>query len=188
MRLKRAALDQATLTQNGRLLCQNIINSEMFQQAEHIAVYLPVLGEIDPTPLLKTAWARNKKTYLPVLMPDDNKTPLRFAPYHQHSQLKLNRFRIPEPNINKEDPFPIKNLHLVIAPLLAFDSKGTRLGMGGGYYDRTFAFLSDHRTAHPLKFLGAAHSLQQVNTLQRHSWDIPLDAIATENGLRFFTV
>ena len=69
---------------------------------------------------------------------------------------------------------------LLLVPLLAYDDEGYRLGYGGGYYDRTLAFLSGARA------IGIAYSGQRVETLPREPHDHPLDAILTEQGLKEF--
>jgi 5-formyltetrahydrofolate cyclo-ligase len=70
---------------------------------------------------------------------------------------------------------------LVLMPLLGFDSAGTRLGYGGGYYDRTLAILPKK----PM-LVGLAFAAQELDQIPRALHDVPLDAIITENGVRFF--
>lgn len=70
-------------------------------------------------------------------------------------------------------------------PLVAFDAKGRRLGMGGGFYDRAFAFKNKYKRLGPM-LIGLAHSIQEVESLDVEHWDIPLDAIVTEK--KVFTI
>lgn len=78
-------------------------------------------------------------------------------------------------------------LDLIILPLVAFDLSGNRLGMGGGFYDRTLSFK--HQRCHwkGPKLIGIAHELQRVDLLPVNDWDIPLDAVITEQKLYQFT-
>lgn len=68
----------------------------------------------------------------------------------------------------------------VLLPLLGFDRAGTRLGSGAGYYDRAFAFRRAGDRAPRL--IGIAFAAQEFDTLPREPWDVPLDAVVTEQG------
>ena len=137
---------------------------------------------MDPAPLLGRAWDMGKQIYLPVLVghPHDR---LLFAPYHAGASMKPNRFGIPEPEVPREALLSPHLLDLALTPLVAFDASGTRLGMGGGFYDRTFAFLRHPSHLPKPRLLGLAYELQKVDALPRQSWDVPVDAVATEAAL-----
>ena len=79
-----------------------------------------------------------------------------------------------------------RNLDIILTPLVAFDSAGNRIGMGGGYYDRTFAFLKRRTTWRKPKLIGIAFGLQEVDAVPVDTWDVPLDGILTEKGLVLF--
>lgn len=162
-------------------LAKRIAALPVFTTSQHIAAYIAIDGEMDPSPLLTQATALNKHVYLPVLTADTQR-PMVFAPYETDTKLKPNRFKILEPDVSPAQWRNGEHLDLVLAPLVAFDARGNRLGMGGGFYDRTFAFRRD--TASPWPYLlGLAYELQKVDTLERQPWDIPLDGIATEYAL-----
>ncbi|WMJ70374.1 5-formyltetrahydrofolate cyclo-ligase [Stenotrophomonas sp. 24(2023)] len=108
---------------------------------------------------------------------------LRFAPWRPGQALTANRYGIPEPDLAIEDTFSAEQMALVVTPLVGFDTQCRRLGMGGGWYDRSFAFR--HQRAAPPWLVGAAFSLQQVDALPVASWDVPVDAICTEQGTLF---
>ena len=117
---------------------------------------------------------------------------MAFAPYNKNTRLRKNSFGILEPVYQKKHLKSARQLDLVLAPLVAFDPMGHRMGMGGGYYDRALNHLRRQgqnsrsiRKHHPL-FVGIAHEIQQVDVLQAQPWDIPLHAIVTEKGLRYF--
>ncbi len=112
---------------------------------------------------------------LPVLHPDNR---LRFAPWRPGDALTTNRFGIPEPDVDPDAALQPDVLALVVMPLVGFDAGGRRLGMGGGWYDRSFAF---RRSATPPPWLvGVGFSTQQVEHLDAASWDVLPDAICTE--------
>lgn len=114
---------------------------------------------------------------LPVLG-DDNL--LRFAPWRTGDALVSNRFGIPEPDVPADALFEAHQLSLVVAPLVGFDARGNRLGMGGGWYDRSFAFRRVHPA--PPFFVGAAFASQQVPALDPQAWDVVLDAVCTDTS------
>jgi 5-formyltetrahydrofolate cyclo-ligase len=107
---------------------------------------------------------------------------LRFAPWQAGDEVQPNRYGIPEPVAPAEllEPF---QLDLVFVPLLGFDRRGNRLGHGGGYYDRSFAFLNEQvRPTEPL-LVGIAYAFQELPEVEEEDWDVPLDFIATEREL-----
>lgn len=123
---------------------------------------------------------------LPV-MPDtgDPEEGLSFAPWRPGEPLVTNRFGIPEPDVKPSARLPAEAMDLVVLPLVGFDVEGNRLGMGGGWYDRTFAF---RRTcAAPPWLVGAAFSIQQTCAFEPQAWDVPLDAICTERSIHLPT-
>jgi 5-formyltetrahydrofolate cyclo-ligase len=157
-----------------------------FADAPRIAGYWACDGELDPMPALEQVWAANRQVYLPVLAEGSL---LYFAPYRPGAPLRRNRFKIPEPEVATTEWLRPSQLDLVLAPLVAFDSTGTRLGMGGGFYDRSFAFLREKKPDQYQRpcLLGLAYEFQKVATLVRQSWDIPLDAVMTEAALYDFS-
>jgi len=66
-------------------------------------------------------------------------------------------------------------------PLLGFDKRGTRLGYGGGYYDRTLGTLSKRP-----RLVGIAFAIQELPEIPREAHDVPLDMIVTEDGVHSF--
>jgi 5-formyltetrahydrofolate cyclo-ligase len=149
-----------------------------FQRARRIAAYWPTDGEIDPLPALARAHAMGKTCYLPVLCPL-RAGRLYFAPWRPGAPLMRNRFGIPEPASLRRVWLAPRMLDLVLLPLVGFDDTGSRLGMGGGYYDRSFAFVQSSGWRRP-RLVGVAFELQHVSRLPRQPWDVPLDAVQTE--------
>jgi 5-formyltetrahydrofolate cyclo-ligase len=155
-----------------------ICHSHYFKNAQHIALYLAHDGEIDPHYVLTQAVAAGKNCYLPVLTPEGK---LWFSLYQPGDALHLNHLGIHEPKQNSRKP--AEQLDLVLMPLVGFDRQGGRLGMGGGYYDKTFAFIKQTGSGNKPKLLGLAHTNQEVEKLELASWDIPLSAVATDKEL-----
>jgi len=179
-RAQRQALSADTQHQHSKALYQNIIQQKSYRNSQHLACYLANDGEIDPALLIEHAWFTGKKVYLPILSP--LKKALYFAPYQEGSKLRLNRFNIPEPICRPSDWIKASQLDLLLLPLVAFDECGNRIGMGGGFYDRTLAYLQHRRFWRKPMLVGLAHEIQKVTQLKSQSWDIPLDYVATEKS------
>jgi len=166
------------------LACQ-LSHQPLFREARHVAFYLPNDGEIDPRRLIELAVAADKTVYLPVL--DGIEAPaMHFAPWRPGEPLQENRFGIPEPQHPAAVCAPLEILDVVCLPLVAFDRSGNRLGMGGGFYDRTFAALKTGARQKPL-LVGLAHHFQQLDNLPTDPWDVPLHAVATDRDVIFMS-
>ena len=183
MRHRRRSLTAVERLTHARHLARRLAGNPVFQHSHRIAAYLPNDGEIDMRPLIRRAWTAGKRVYLPTL----NRRRLWFLPYEVGTPLVKNRFNIPEPALSPKRRWPLTTLDLVLAPLVAFDDRGNRLGMGGGFYDRTFAYLASRSHWRRPLIIGVAYDFQRVERLPTHPWDVPLHGVATEHGLRWFS-
>lgn len=147
-------------------------------RSRRLALYLPVSGELDCTPVISTAWRRGREVFLPVLAG----TELRFAPFAPDSQLHDNRFGIPEPACSADEWRSAREMDVIFAPLVGFDASGYRLGMGGGYYDRTLAFLALRANFRRPHFIGLAYAFQQISAVPHQKHDVQLEAVVTDAG------
>lgn len=137
-----------------------------------VAGYCPVGGEIDPLAAMQGLVARGFRLALPVIEDDD--APLAFRQWEANAALRVGRRGILIPM----DAAPPARPALILAPMLAFDAEGYRLGWGGGYYDRTIAAL---RTGgDPVVVVGVAYEGQRLAATPRDRHDEPLDWIVTE--------
>ena len=176
LRQRRRALSLFQQNRAAERLAVQILRRPEFVSANTIAVYVAADGEIDSVPLIAAAWRSGKRVYLPVLRAGNR---LRFAEYKPGAGLRRNRLGIPEPAIKHfRDP---TRLDLVLMPLVAFDRRGGRLGMGGGFYDRTFAFLLAAAKRRPA-LVGLAHAFQETEALPVEAWDVPMTAVVTDRG------
>ena len=139
------------------------------RNAQHIALYVSFDGEISTDKLIKTLWAQDKHVYLPVLHPF-NPNHLLFLRYLPDTPMLKNKFGIWEPKLNVQNVLPLDELDILFTPLVAFDKQGNRLGMGGGFYDRT---LQNWQNSSFIP-VGLAHQCQQVEQLPTEAWDVPL--------------
>ncbi|WP_148864291.1 5-formyltetrahydrofolate cyclo-ligase [Marinobacter fonticola] len=177
LRQRRRALSAAAQRVAARALTRQLILHFGHSRARHIGLYLPNDGEIDPRAFIEEARRRNLSVYLPVLHPVLGNQ-LWFYRFDANTELRPNRFGIPEPTDRRAPRRPPWALDAVLMPLVGFDREGGRLGMGGGFYDRTFAFkrLAPQR---PPALIGLAHEVQQVERLPIASWDVPMDGVIT---------
>lgn len=155
-----------------------LLQQPIIAKSQHIALYLPHNGEISPLSFAKKAWTKGKKLYLPVINPSNSQpTVMLFKEWNTKSTLVKNHFGIDEPETTQN--ISPNQLDLVLMPLVAFDKEGNRLGMGGGFYDKTFAFKKNKSQSKPL-LLGLAHAFQEVDALATNSWDVAMDGVATD--------
>jgi 5-formyltetrahydrofolate cyclo-ligase len=185
LRQARRALSPRIQVTHSLALAERLRCSPMFLHARRIGAYLAADGEIDPLPLLDVAFSMGKRCYLPVLHPFAGPS-LWFCEWRDGDPLVTNRYAIPEPDPKTRPPHPAWWIDLLLVPLVGFDARGNRLGMGGGFYDRTLAYLKHRAHWRRPRVLGLAHELQRVDLLPTNAWDIPLDGVVTERCLALF--
>ena len=181
LRAERGAISEAQAAEAARLCSGNLASHRIFESAQRIAGYMAVDRELDPMPLLRAACAAGKSVYLPCIK---TKHEMEFVPWHPGAMLRDNRFGIPEPVYDSRVAVDPRELDLVLVPLLGFDGNGNRLGFGGGFYDRAFAFRQTRRA--PPLLCGYAYSGQRRAVIDSAEWDVSLDAVATQEGVEFF--
>jgi len=181
LRHVRRQLTPAQQRLAARRLYRQLTHHPQFRRARHIALYLPNDGEIDPRLLLQAAQRRGKATYLPVLNPWP-RTRMVFQRIKPGERLRRNRFGIFEPVIRTARQRRVWALDLLLMPLVGFDGNGGRLGMGGGFYDRSLAYRAMRKKSHKPTLLGLAHECQRVDRLPLESWDVALQATVTDQG------
>lgn len=175
-----------TLQQQAALqITRHVAQLPQFNTSQTLAGYIAYQGEVDVAAIFKLGWQQHKKCYLPVIH-TESAPALRFVNYQLGDTLHPNRYHVLEPEYRVEKTISPTHLDLVLVPLLGFDQFGNRLGSGQGYYDRSFAFLSQmSRPAKPF-LLGVAYSWQQVNEISCDEWDVKLDGVVTEKEVFLF--
>lgn len=181
IRAQRRTLNDRDRSLRSHALCLHLARSGLLARTRRVACFWPNDGEVDLSALFPRLWQYGARVYLPVVAG----ARLWFAPFHPHTRLADNRFGIPEPVASRRHACPLLALDLVLMPLVAFDARGNRLGMGGGYYDRTFASRA-HRThlRRPL-LIGAAFAFQRIDHIEARPWDVVLDAAITDQGFEW---
>lgn len=179
LRAARRSIEPNTARKHSLAVARHVSTSGLPLRARRFALYLSDDGELDTGALIDRLLARGHLVALPVVLPDRL---LRFYRYTPQTRLLRNRHGILEPDTRIARHVPTQTLDVILMPLVAFDAHGHRLGMGGGYYDATISRLRRR----PL-LVGLAHALQRVQPLRAAAWDVPLDAVVTEEGISRFT-
>lgn len=178
--MKRREITKKDRASASQLAANLFVTSSFFEKAISIGCYIAREDEFETKPIIDAIWRANKKCYLPVLPKSSQKNaPLKFGLYELNQPLVNNRYQILEPTDWQLNP---NELDLVLVPLVGFDTQGHRLGMGGGYYDRTFEFLLNKKAAKPI-MVGLAYENQKIELLPTDDWDVNLDACLTEKKI-----
>ena len=177
-RKRRAELKPSQLQQAGEALAERILALDEYRDAQRVAVYFAVNGEISLEAVTEHALSTGKQVYLPNL----DQASLRFSPYFHEQKMRINKFRLPEPDVDDAEMLSPDEMDLVLAPLVVFDENRNRIGMGGGFYDRSFAFRKDPQVTTPV-LIGVAHESQKVDEILPESWDVRLDMVVTDRAI-----
>jgi len=181
IRVRRQALSKKEQQQASKLMLQRLSTHKKVQAAQTIALYLSNDGELDLMPFIDWCWQQNKQVYLPVLHPFCSGH-LLFLLFEKSSIMIKNHYGIKEPKLDVRKVRPLIQLDVLCTPLVAFDDSGARLGMGGGFYDRTLSNWQQSQV-YPI---GLAHDCQQVDKIPTEHWDIPLPEIITPTRNHLF--
>jgi len=182
LRRQRLLLSASNRLHFNTLINQHLITSKLLIRCSSIASYLATDVEVNLLPFIKTCSIRRIHHLLPVIQKNHS---LKFQRYNWNNQLNPNKYGIFEPTSSKT--LQTKFISAIITPLVGFDALGNRLGMGGGYYDRSLTFsINSNCLLRPL-IIGAAYQLQEVKSIPSNDWDVPLDAVVTEKGIIHFS-
>lgn len=168
-------MSPAERTRASRRITDRFLNSRYFLGSDTLGCYVSTWDEVDTSAIIERAWRAKKRVFLPVTSTRGN---MRFCETLPETELAMNHFGLWEPVCC--NAIDVGRLDVVVTPLVAFDDHGNRLGMGGGYFDRTFAFLRERNYwLHP-KLVGIAFECQRVEKISPNPWDIPVFSIITE--------
>ncbi|PID64872.1 MAG: 5-formyltetrahydrofolate cyclo-ligase, partial [Gammaproteobacteria bacterium] len=161
---------------------EKLLQTDAYRQAKRIGAYLCLPEEVNVKSIIEAAWADGKSVYLPVVL--DWGQVLKFAPYTPDSKLIRDRLDIEIPAVCATKYLEASALDMVVTPLVAFDEQRNRIGMGGGFYDRTFAFKAEAKPFSKPQLIGVAFETQRLPvTITANPWDICPDAIITEQRI-----
>ena len=179
LRERRRALPAATRIAAAEALADRLLALPFFSReglpaSGYVAGYWAMDGEIGLHALQLRLPSQH--IYCLPLLHDDGS--LRFAPWRAGDPLVTNRYGIPEPDVTPDGALRAEDMALIVLPLVGFDADCHRLGMGGGWYDRSLAFR--HAKSPPPWLAGAAFEAQRLDAIAAEAWDVRLDAVCTE--------
>lgn len=180
LRQRRASLTSTQRRAAAQRAARHLLRDAHLRASRRVAAYLAAGSEIDTTALIRALRRAGKTVYVPRI--DAHRAGrMQWAVVHAHNTLRTRRFGIREPRVTARARHAPPRIQVMILPLVGFDARGLRLGAGGGYYDRWLA------RARPRPWcIGLAFAVQEAPQLPAEEWDQRLDAICTEQGLRYF--
>ena len=179
LRARRRAVTPEFRAKAAKQVARNVDRVFRLRPGLRVAIYASFREELDSEPLIRLARRRGCRIFLPRI--DTRTISMKFVEATVGALETVNHLGIVEPRGTKS--IAARWLDLVLLPLVGFDTQGMRLGMGGGYYDRTFAYRNRHIAWRGPRLVGVAYSFQQVPSIGREWHDVPLDAVVTEAGV-----
>lgn len=183
MRERRRSLPASMRESAHRQFARSLARAHLLQPGRRVAIYFAYGHEADLSDVIALARRRGCRLYLPVITHIRHNR-MRFVRYERDSVMRTNRYGIPEPVLRHAAIIPVRQLDLVLLPLVAFDARGWRLGSGAGFYDRSLQRLREGRRWRRPLLIGVGYECQRVPRLEPDYWDVPLDRMLTERGLR----
>jgi 5-formyltetrahydrofolate cyclo-ligase len=174
MRAALEKLDEKERKEISERLQQNLFQTDLWNNAEVIGVYLSVGTEWDTRGIIRQALEEGKRVCIPKTLPETRE--MVFYQVEDSSQVAPGHWGLDEPIVEKTTPVSKQDIDLLIVPGLLFTRTGYRIGQGGGYYDR---FLADF--INPTVSL--LHTNQLVESIQIEHFDIPINYLITEEGM-----
>lgn len=182
MRMRRRDLTDKQYAQAARDLARVVSRQGWLRPGRRIAIYLPFRRELDTRIVMRMALQRRCRLYVP-LVTNLHTHRMEFVRLNPGERLRRNRLGIHEPPRHAAERIPVRELDLILLPLLAVDERGWRLGSGAGFYDRRLNHLRAGRRWRKPRLIGVAYEFQRVPRLEPAPWDVPLDAVVTERAL-----
>jgi 5-formyltetrahydrofolate cyclo-ligase len=182
LRAGRRSIGAAERAGAGRAARDHLLAAGLPRPGARVAIYLPMDGEFDTAAIVAAAYARRCQVFVPVIT-DFRARRMSFVPLRGR-RLAPNRWGVVQPVATPADRIDPRWLDLVIMPCVGVDRHGHRLGMGAGFYDRRFAFLSQRSSWRRPRLVALAYDFQVLPALAPERWDVPAWAILTPRGFR----
>lgn len=177
LRAQRAGLDETTRQRVAEVVSERLLSLPALRAGGPVAGYRAIRGEVDVDGVLEALAVSGVEVTVPRVVGEH----LEFVVWTPAAPSRPGAFGIREPADGETVPFA--EHAVVLAPLVAFDRVGNRLGQGGGYYDRAIGSCAEFRPV----IIGVAHAFQEVDAVPVERWDEPIDAVVTERATVEFT-
>ena len=179
LRARRRSVSESVRARAAQLVARNADRHLHLEEGWRIAIYISLPSELDTAPLIDLARQRGCEVFVPRIDRHSLGRRMRFV--ELTGRQRRNRLGIHEPEASRA--MGARWFDVVFLPLVGFDASGVRLGMGGGYYDRAFAFRRWRTAWHAPRLIGLAYAFQQVESLNAAPHDVRLDAVVTEERI-----
>ena len=172
------AMPEKQRSEKSRLICNNLISTTQFQNAETVMMYLSLPYEADTSEAILHCWQLGKVVAVPKISWEQrHMIPVQINSLDTGFSTGASGLRNPIAGV----PVPFEEIDLVVTPALGFDKKGNRLGRGGSYYDRFFA---NEELKAPK--CGFAFAEQLIDSVPVTSTDVPVDFLVTDEEIMYF--
>jgi 5-formyltetrahydrofolate cyclo-ligase len=183
LRRQRRAIPQSESVSASIAVARLLSRHPMIKPGARLGVYLALPGELNLQPFIELAWQRGCQLFVPHIT-HAGRRQMSFYRLQPGSRLRTHRWGMPQLHaVARQPPCRADRLDVVLVPLVGFDARGNRLGMGAGFYDRHFARLSRAMRWRP-HLIGVAYACQEVVSLDSQPHDVRLEQIVTERGIR----
>lgn len=183
LKVQRRGLSPTDRAARAQRIAAALQRARVVRPGQRIAVYNPINGEVELDPIVDWARALGCVLYLPRIVSWSRRR-MKFVRWTKRSLLRPHRFGMVEPITGPA--VPARCLDVVLLPAVAVDSRGVRLGMGAGFYDRSFAHRRHTRWRRP-RLIAVVYDFQRVPELPSQPFDVPVDAVVSEDGLQWFS-
>ena len=183
LRAQRRSLSTTDHGYRSRLAAKAVAGLPVFRAGKRVALYLPFDRETDTAALIAAARRRGVRLFVPVIV-DRRHSRIRFYPFDGKTRRGVFGIAVPS---SLAHPTASRWLNLIVVPLVGVDALGRRLGMGGGFYDRALEFRRRRRRWPGPRLVGLAFDCQRTDASFAEPWDLRLDSLATESGLRHYS-
>ena len=181
LRLQRRALTLSQQQEAAAHIARSISRTRLLRAGAHVGVYLAQGREADLSVAIRRAHAKGCHLYVPCVTHMRHGR-MEFVEFFPGTKLRKNIYGILEPVASHTARISVRQLDLILLPLVAVDSRGWRLGSGAGFYDRRLSHLRDPRLWRRPKLIGIGYEFQRVPRLEPSRWDVPVEGLITERG------
>jgi len=183
LRRRRRSIPRAKRLAAERAILRHLKQLRVFRPGARVAVYLSMPGEVSLRAGLADAARAGTRLYAPRII-SRRRLSMFFLPFAPGGRTPSNFFGTQEPDGNFDRRLATLEFDTIVVPLLGFDRRGVRLGMGAGYYDRTLRRRIDPARAwRRPRLIGVAFACQELAVIEPAPWDVPLDCIVTEREI-----
>lgn len=158
-------------------IAERVIHAPWFQRASCVGCYLPTSAEVNTWKIIARAWRMKKRVFVPVVKKNRR---MQFRELTPNTDLRAGQWGLLEPDSG--EIVSARMLDVVVTPVVAFDEDNHRIGMGGGYFDRTFAFTRHRMHWQRPRMIGLAFACQKVAKIPPNPWDIRVFTVITEEA------